>query len=152
MQLADEESRSRIELLTPYSLSIADRAQPVAIAGRSCGIVALEDIAARLLCILFRVVEGKRVDPKYYESFKRLADIADMKCVANIWREYRDDWHPEGLNEAVTRVHQTIESSTHLLRPDVYSQAIDRVCQWCCDSEMFPLARASKIHEIWGYV
>lgn len=152
MQLADEESRSRIDLLTPYSLSITERAHPVAIAGMNCGVVAAEDIVARLLCILFQVVDGKPVDPRYYEAFTRVADIADMKCVATIWREYRDNWHPEDVSEALTRVRQTVAVNTHLLQPDVYSQAIDRVCPWCRDSEMFPLAPSSRIHEIWGYV
>jgi hypothetical protein len=152
MQLADEASRSRIDLLTPYSPFITDRAYPVAIAGRNCKIVATEDITARLLCILFQVVDGVPVNPKYYEAFKRLTDIADMEGVATIWREYRDDWHPEDVSEAVRKVHQTIAANTHLLQPDVYSQAVDRTCPWCCNSEMFPLASASKIHEIWGYV
>ena len=152
MQLADEESRSRIDLLTPYSLTITDRALPVAIAGRKCGIVAAEDIVARLICILFQVVDGKPVDPKYYEAFKQLAKIADMEYVATIWREYRDNLHPEDASEAVTRVRQSVAGNTHLLQPDVYSQTIDRVCPWCRDSELFPLAPASKIHKIWGYV
>lgn len=152
MQLADEESRSRIDLLTPYSLSITDRDQPVVIAGKNCGIVATEDLTARLLCILFQVVDGKPVDPKYYESFKRLAGITDMESVATIWREYRDEWHPEDAFEAVTKVHEAVATNSHLLQPDVYSQAMNEVCQRCHSSEVFPLAPAAKIHEIWGYV
>ena len=152
MQLADEESGSRIDLLTPYSLSITDRAQPVAIAGKNCGIVAAEDLTARLLCILFQVVEGKTVDPKYYEAFTRLAGITDMECVAAIWRAYRDERHPEDAFEAVTKVHEGVATNSHLLRPDVYSQAIDEGCQWCHSSEVFPLAPAAKIHQVWGYV
>jgi hypothetical protein len=152
MQLADEESRSRIDLLTSSSLSITDRSYPVTIAGKSCGIVAAEDIMARLLCVLFQVVDDKPVDPKYHEAFKRLANITDMEGVAALWREYRDDWHPEDAYEAAARVHQTVEANTHLFQPDVYSQAIDRACQWCHDSETYPLAPASKIHEIWGHV
>jgi hypothetical protein len=152
MQLADEASRSRIDLLTPYSLSITDRAQPVAIAGKNCGIVATVDLTARLLCILFQVVDGKTVDPKYYESFKRLASITDMEGVATIWREYKDEWHPEDVFAAVTKVHEAVGTNGHLLQPDVYSQAITEVCQRCHSSEAFPLAPAAKIHQFWGYV
>lgn len=152
MQLADEESRSRIDLLTPYSLSITARAQPVVIAGKNCGIVAAEDLTARLLCILCQVVDGKLVDPKYYESFKRLASITDMECVATIWREYKDEWHPEDAFAALTKVHEGVATNSHLLQPDVYSQAITEGCQWCHSSAALPLAPAAKIHEIWGYV
>jgi hypothetical protein len=152
LQLAEEESRSRIDLVTPYSCSITERAQRVTIGGVSCWIVAAEDLAARLLCILYQVVIDKPVAPKYYESFMRLANIADMNSVAAIWHEYRDDWHTDDLSEAITSVHQTIAKHTHLLQPDVYSQAIDRTCPCCRHSEGFPLAPAARIHEIWGYV
>jgi len=152
LQLADEESRSRIDLVTPYTCSITDRAQRVTIGGVSCGIVAADDLAARLLCILYQVVNNKPVAPKYYESFTRLAKIADMNSVAAIWHEYREDWQTDDLSEAMTSVHQTIAKHTHLLRPDAYSKAIDRTCPWCRDSEGFPLAPGARIHEIWGYV
>jgi hypothetical protein len=66
LQLADEESRSRIDLVTPYSCSIINRAQRMTIGGVSCGVVAAEDLAARFLCILYQVVNDKPVDPKYY--------------------------------------------------------------------------------------
>ena len=152
MQLADEESRSRIDLVTPYSHSIKDRAGPLAVAGMRYGIVAAEDLVARLLCILNQVVKGQPVAPKYYEAFTRLGDIADMECVAAIWHEYRDDSHPRDLSEAVTIMQQAINKNAHLLQPDVYSQAVDQACSWCCESELFPLAPAVRIHEVWGYV
>jgi hypothetical protein len=152
LQLAEEESRSRIDLVTPYSSSIRERAQRVTIGGVSCRVVAAEDIAARLLCILYQVMSDKPVASKYYESFTRLANIADMNSVAAIWHEYRDDLHTDDLTEAMTSMQQTIAKHTHLLQSEVYSQAKDRTCAWCRDSEGFPLAPAARIHEIWGYV
>ncbi len=152
MQLADQESRSRIDLFTPYSQSITDRMQIVKLAGMSYGIIAAEDLVARLLCILYQVVQCKPVDPKHSEAFTRLVGLADMDCVATIWHEYKDDWHPHDLSEALTGMQQAITKNAHLLQPDVYSQAIDQTCPWCRDSEVFPLTPAARIHEVWGYV
>lgn len=152
MQLADEETRSRLDLVTPYSRSLTDRARTLTMAETSFGVVAAEDLVARLLCILSRLVQGQPVAPKYYEAFQRLVGLADLDSVAAIWHEYKDEWHPGDLFVAMTRVHQAVAENAHLLQPEVSSQAVDQICPWCRDSNVFPLAPAVRIHEIWGYV
>lgn len=151
LQLADEETRSRIDLFTPASISLAERSRPVGMGDGRCRIVAAEDLAARLLCVLCQVVAGRTVAPKYYEAFTLLAGVADLDLVASLWREYRDDWHADDLREAITRVREAVAQNPDLLQPEVYGQADRLACPRCRESEAFPLAPPSKIYEVWGY-
>jgi hypothetical protein len=93
LQLADEDSRGRIDLFTPASDSLAERLMTAGLGEGRCRVVAPEDLAARLLCVLYQVLAGRTVAPKYYEAFTLLAGVADLDLAAAVWREYRDDRH-----------------------------------------------------------
>lgn len=56
LQLADEETRARIDLFRPASDSLAERSLTAGLGEGSCRVVAPEDLAARLLCILCQVL------------------------------------------------------------------------------------------------
>ncbi len=152
LQLADEESRARIDLFTPGSVTLAERSRTAGLGDGRCGVVAAEDLAARLLCVLYQVVAGKAVAPKHYEAFTLLAGVADLDRAGALWREYRDDWHADDLRDAMTMVREAIAENPDLLQPEVYGQAVQQTCLRCHESEAFPLAPPSKIYEIWGYV
>lgn len=69
LQLADEESRGRIDLFTPGSDSLAERSLTAGLGEGKVDVVAAEDLAARLLCVLCQVLAGRTVDAKYYGGF-----------------------------------------------------------------------------------
>lgn len=152
LQLADEETRARIDLFTPASDSLAERSLTAGLGEGSVDVVAAEDLAARLLCVLCQVVAGGTVAPKYYEAFTLLAGVADPDLVASLWREYRDDWHADDLREAMSKVREAVARNPDLLQPEVYGQTVRQACPRCRESEAFPLAPPSKIYEVWGYV
>lgn len=151
LQLADEETRARIDLFTPASDSLAERSLTARLGEGRVHVVAAEDLAARLLCVLCQVLAGRTVAPKYYEAFTLLAGVADLDLASTLWPEYRDDWHADDLRDAITRVREAVAQNPALLQPEVYGQADRQACPRCRESEAFPLAPPSKLYEVWGY-
>src|SRR5689334_3362559 len=78
LQLVDEEHRTRIEVFTPGSDSLAKRLSYSTVAGLPCRFVSAEDLLAKLLSIIHSVIEGEAVDRKYVEQFDSLSTVADM--------------------------------------------------------------------------
>ncbi len=152
LQLVDERHRVRIDVFTPFSPSLMSRVRSARLAGIACGIVAAEDIAARLLGILYAVTTGERVDPKYYDKFKLLSGFADMDAVRRIWQDYRKEGYSQDFEVAVDTVHRIIANSPGLLRKDSYDQDLNTTCPWCSDGNLFPVSARSRIFDILGYV
>ena len=111
-----------------------------------------EDLTARLLAILYGVITGEYVDPKYYDKFRLISEFADMDTVHEIWSDYRKADCPLYFDEAADAVHRKIAKDPGTLRKDSYGQDVDASCPWCEYSSSFPVSSRSKIFEILGYV
>jgi|SRR6266545_1397437 len=152
IQLVDEEHGTRIDVFTPGSSSLTTRLTDSAIGDLPCRIVSAEDLLAKLLSVIYPTTTGASVKPKYVESFHLLSTVADLYTVRELWREYGKEGQHLDFEEAVEAVQRSITANPGLLRAGHYSQDINQTCQWCCESESFPLASRSKIYEIIGYV
>ena len=152
LQLVDEKHRVRVDVFTPSSPSLMSRVRTAEVAGVTCGILAAEDLAAKLLSILYAVTTGKYVDPKYYDKFNVLSAFADKNVVRDIWSDYRKEEFPHSFDVAAGRVHQRIANDHNLLRQDSYSQDVAAACPWCSHSDSFPASPRSRIYEVLGYV
>lgn len=152
LQLVDETHRVRIDLFTPNSPSLPSRVQHTELFGIDWGIVAAEDLTAKLLAILYGVTAGEQVDPKYYNSFRLLAGLADLGLVREIWSEYRKPDYSRSFDDAADAVHQRIANDPSVLRKDVYGQDVRDSCPWCIQSSTFPVSTRAKIFEVLGYV
>jgi len=151
LQLVDASHRVRIDVFTPFSPSLMSRVHRAELCGIVCGIVAAEDLTARLLAIVYGVTRGEPVDPKYYDKFNRLFELADLSRVREIWADYRKPHDPHRFDVAVDAVHQTIAQNAGVLRPDVYDQKTGDACAWCFDNGAFPVSPRAKIFELLGY-
>lgn len=152
LQLADETHQLRIDLFTPNSPSLTSRVRSTELFGIACGMVSAEDLTAKLLAILYGVTAGEQVDPKYYNSFKIVAGLANMGIVREIWSEYRKPDYPRSFDVAAEAVHQSIANDPSVLRKDVYGQDVGASCPWCVPSSSYPVSPRAKIFEVLGYV
>ncbi len=152
LQLVDEEYGTRIEIFTPSSDSLAERLLDCAVGDLSCRVVSAEDTSAKLLSIIYSVIEGKLVDPKYIEQFDLLSAVADRAVTRKVWEVYRKGNQYLDFDEAAEAVKLRIAANPNLLQASSYCQDVDYVCTWCHESELFPIASRSKIYEILGYV
>jgi hypothetical protein len=152
LQLVDEEQRTRVEVFTPGSDSLAERLIDSAVGDVPCRLVSAEDLLAKLLSIIHPAAEGEPVDPKYVERFDSLSAAADMDVVRRLWREYRREGRSADFDEAARLVKSAIASDPGLLRAADYCQDVDLRCEWCHESESFPVASRLKVHEVLGYV
>jgi hypothetical protein len=152
LQLVDEEHRTRVEVFTPGSDSLAERLTATNIAGLPCRLVSAEDLLAKLLSIIYSVIEGEAIDPKYVEQFDSLSAVAEIDVARRLWADYRKESQRSDFDEAVRLVKSGIASGPDLLRAISYCQDVNFLCAWCHESESFPVASRSKVHEILGYV
>ena len=152
LQLVDTSERVRVDLFTPFSPTLMSRVHRTELCGLSCGIIAAEDLTARLLAIVYDVTAGMPVDPKYYDKFCRLSEVVDLHVVRDIWPDYRKPDAPCSFDEATDAVRQSIGQTPDLLRPEVYGQPGDAACPWCCVSEVFSVSPPAKIFAVLGYV
>jgi hypothetical protein len=152
IQLIDEEHGTRIDAFTPKSRSLTARLTDTAIGDLPCRIVSAEDLSATLLSVIYATTAGEPVDPKYVEHFRLLSTVADLYTLRVLWPEYRKESQHLDFEEAVEAVQQTITVNPGLLQAARYSRDINQTCQWCCESESFPLASRARIYEIIGYV
>jgi len=152
LQLVDEEHGTRIEIFTPGSDSLAERLTDCAVGDLSCRIVSAEDTSAKLLSIIYSVLEGKAIDPKYIEQFDLLSTVADRAVIRKAWGEYRKENQHVDFDEAAESVKSRIAANPHLLQASSYCQDVDFICAWCRESELFPIASRSRVYEILGYV
>ena|GEM_PF-1803859 len=152
IQLVDEEHRMRIDVFTPTVNTLTTRLTDLAIGGISCRLVSAEDVAAKLLSVIYPATSGEPIEPKYVEHFRVLFTIVDLATAREIWRGYRKESQTLEFEEAVDAVERSITANPDLLRAGHYSQNINQTCQWCCESKLFPLAPLSKVYEVLGYV
>ena len=152
IMLVDEEFSTRIDIFTPGANTLVKRLTDSAIGEVPCRFVAAEDLSAKLLSIIYPVTRGKPVEPKYVEQFKLLSTVVNLDMMREVWREYRQGSQPTDFEEAAEAVELSITNNPALLQAGEYSQDINQVCRWCCESEQFPCAPLPKIHEILGYV
>jgi hypothetical protein len=152
LQLVDEQHSTRTEIFTPGSNSLAERLIDCVIGDLLCRIVSAEDLLAKLLSIIHSVIEDKPVDPKYVEQFALLSTVADKAVTRKIWRDYRQESQHLDFDEAAKAINLKIRANPNLLRATCYCQDVDFVCAWCHESELFPIASRSRVHEILGYV
>ncbi len=152
LQLVDEEHRTRTEIFTSGSDSLAERLIDCTIGALPCRMVSAEDALAKLLSIIHSVIEGKPVDPKYVEQFDLLSTVAGRDAIKTVWRDYRKENQYLEFDEAVEEVKLSVAANPHLLQATRYCQDVDFLCEWCKESELFPIASRSKIYEILGYV
>jgi len=150
LQVVDEEHSTRTEVFTPSSDSLAERLIDCAVGDLSCRMVSAEDALAKLLSIIYSVIEGKPIDPKYIEQFDLLSTVADRVVTRNVWKEYRKGNQYLDFDEAAEAVKLMIAANPNLLQATYYCQDVDYVCTWCHESELFPIASRSKIYEILG--
>lgn len=152
IMLVDEENGIRIDVFTPTTKMLSQRLTDFPIGNLSCKVVSAEDLLAKLLSVIYPIIKGKTIEPKYVEHFDFLYTIADLKTAEAVWNEYRKEDQPTAFGDATNAVQQRIRDNPELLRIGHYSQDISEVCQWCSKSDLFPLAPLSKIYEILGYV
>lgn len=152
LQLVDERHRTRIDVFTPFSTSLMSRVRSARLAGIACGIVAAEDLAARLLGVLYAVTTGECIDPKYYDKFNLLSEFADVDAVRRIWSDYRKEGCSQDFDVAADTVHQRIAHNPSLLRKDSYDQDLNTTCPWCSHGNLFPVSTRSRIFDILGCV
>ncbi|HRH40523.1 MAG TPA: hypothetical protein PKY82_02680 [Pyrinomonadaceae bacterium] len=152
LQLVDEEYRTRIEVFTPQSDTLAQRLTNLKIGELTWRVVSAEDLLAKLLSIIYSILEDQSVDPKYAESFNLLAEIANQNVVQKVWQDYRKEGQFINFDEAAQSVKVKIAANPDLLQPTEYCQDINIQCLWCRESEVFPIASRSQIHEILAYV
>lgn len=152
LQLVDEENGVRIEIFTANSKTLTERLVEFKIADLHCQAVAVEDVLAKLLSILYSINRSEAVDPKYVEHFRLLLKSADLTTARKIWQDYRKEPETVDFDEAVEKVKQSLATNPNLLQPEKYCQNINFSCQWCCESESFPVSDRTKIYEILGYV
>ena len=152
LQLVDEEHRTRVEVFGPGSDSLAERLVDSAVGEIPCRLVSAEDLLAKLLSIIHCVTEGEAVDPKYVERFDTLSAVADVDVARKLWGEYRKEGQPSDFEAAAELVKSRIASAPDLLRPTSYCQDVNFRCEWCHESESFPLASRFKVLEVLGYV
>lgn len=151
-QLIDEEHATRIDVFTPGSRSLAERLIDSAIGNVPCKFVSAEDLSAKLLSIIYPVIRGEPVETKYVEHFRSLSAIVDLGSMGEVWPEYKKESQSLDYGEAAEAVWVSITANPGLLQVSRYSQDISQACAWCCESELFPLAARSRIHEVLGYV
>lgn len=152
LQLVDEEHRTRIEVFTPGSDSLAERLIDSAIGELPCRLVSAEDLLVKQMSIIHSVIDGEAVDPKYIERFDSLSAMADMDVARSLWSEYRKESQRADFDEAAELVKSKIVSDPNLLQATSYCQDVNFRCEWCHESELFPVASRFKVHEILGYV
>lgn len=152
LQLVDADQRMRIDLFTPFSSSLMSRAHHTELCGISCGVIAAEDLTARLLAIACDVTTGKSVDPKYYDKFRRLSELIDLKVARDIWSDYRKPDCPHHFDEAAEAVRQAVAQNPGVLRPELYAQPADAACPWCGHSDLFSVSPPAEIFAVLGYV
>ena len=152
MQVVEPRSRTRVDIFSPRSPSIVERASKVTFGDVDCLTVSAADLAARLLAIVVIVLDGKSVDPKYFASFERLMKVVDMPLVSQLWHEYRWGSYTGELRETAAEVRRVLNLDSGLLKKTEYSQDLESVCEWCVASDEFPLAGNRKIFEILGHV
>jgi hypothetical protein len=152
IMLIDEEHATRIDVFTPTTRTLTRRLTDFALDAIACRVVAAEDLAAKLLSVIYPITKGKPVEPKYVEHFHLLSTIVDLATMKDVWREYRKESQPLDFAEAAEAVEQSITAHPDLLQSGRYSQDINEACSWCCQSERFPLAPLSRIYAILGYV
>jgi hypothetical protein len=152
IMLVDEEHRTRIDVFTPTTKTLTERLTDCLIDDIACRVVAAEDLAAKLLSVIYPVTKGEPVEPKYVEHFRLLSTVVDLATMKAVWREYRKADQLPDFAEAAEAVEQNITAHPGLLQAGRYSQDINQTCRWCCESERFPLAPLSRIYAILGYV
>lgn len=152
LQLVDEEHGTRTEVFTAVSDSVAERLTDCVIGGLSCRIISAEDALAKLLSIIHAVIEDKPVDPKYVEQFELLREAADMTAAGKVWRDYRKENHHSDFEAAVEIVNLRIKANPKLLQATTYCQDINFACEWCHESDSFPIASRHRIYDVLGYV
>jgi hypothetical protein len=152
LQLVDAEHTVRVDLFTPVSASLRNRTQVAEIAGIACRVVAAEDLAARLLSILYDVLADKYVEPKYYKHFILLSEFIDLNKAREIWSDYRKADQPQSFDKAIEAVHHKLASHPALLRKDSYDQNFETTCPWCIHNQRFPVSSRKQIFEVLGYV
>jgi len=152
IQLVDQECRTRIDVFTPTTRTLTTRLSDLVISNISCRVVSVEDLSSILLSVIYPAIDGEPVDPKYIEHFHSLSAIADVNTMREVWREYRKESQLLEFEKAIEAVGRNIAARPDLLQRGQYSQDIRQRCQWCQESEVFPLAPPSRIYQILGYV
>lgn len=152
IQLVDEEHGARIDVFTPNSKTLFERLSDFKIGNLYCKAVSAEDLAAKLLSIIYSVAKGEPINTKYVEHFRLLSTAVDLATAREVWHYYRQENQFAGFDEAAAVVERSLASNINLLQDDEYCQNINSACQWCGESKKFPLAPRTKIYEILGYV
>jgi hypothetical protein len=152
LQLVDEEHGTRTEVFTAVSDSVAERLTDCTIGGLPCRLISAEDALAKLLSIVYSVMDDRPVDPKYVEHFNELRAASDMTVAGKLWRDYRKENHHADFDEAAEAVNLRIKEKPHLLQATSYCQDINFACEWCHESDSFPIASRSKVYDVLGYV
>ncbi len=152
IQLVDEEHGTRMDVFTPNTRTLTDRLTDCAVGELSCRVVSAEDLSAKLLSIIYPATRGEHVEPKYVEYFRLLSTAADSSTIREVWREYKKVNQLLEFEEAAEAVRLSVTANPGLLQASHYSRDTNQTCQWCCESELFPLAPPTKIYKILGYV
>jgi len=152
MMLIDEAQGTRIDVFTPTTRTLTQRLTSFAIDDIACRIVAAEDLAAKLLSVIYPITKGEPVEPKYVEHFRLLSTVIDPAAMKAVWREYRQADQLLDFADVTEAVQRSLTAHPGLLQAGRYSQDINQACRWCRESERFPLAPLSRIYAIMGYV
>ena len=152
MQLVEPTTKARVDVFSARATGLEDRAYRLRLGALGCRLISAEDLAARLLAIVVIVIDGKSVDPKYFDSLERLTEVIDHQLASRLWPEYRWGNNIYDFHDTLDRMKKAIAESGNLLKPTEYSQDTEAICSWCSGSNEFEIADPRKIHEILGYV
>ena len=152
LQLVDVSQRTRIDIFSPRTSSFASRATNVRLGEAELLITSAEDLSARLLAIIAIVLNGRHVDPKYVDSFKRIVAVADAVLTAELWHDYRWGSLTDSFAATAAAVLETVDNSPDLLSKIEYSRDTSLSCEWCIQTDTLHLADKKVIRDTLGYV
>lgn len=152
VQLVDEANRLRIDVFTSCSKSLNHRLLETAINEIPLRIISAEDLTAKLCEVISAVLKNQSIEAKYFHSFKLLFAIADLEVMKNIWTDYRNESLSPEFEKVTEAIQQIIADHPERLQKGGYCQNLSQRCQWCQESQLYPLAPRVKVFEILGYV
>jgi hypothetical protein len=152
MQLVDPETATRVDIFSARSASVTERSHQARSGGVDVLVLSAEDLAARLLAIVVIVLDGRTVDPKYFESFSRLLEVVDRNAVSRLWQEYRWGNYAGAFLPTAEKVMRRLHDHPELLKPIEYPKDVDAACGWCVETEDFPIADRREVFRLLGYV
>lgn len=151
LQLADKEQRTRVDLFTPKTSAVLQRAVDIPVSNSSLRIISPEDLLCHSLTLVLSALMGRKVDPKCYTSILLLRDVCSFQDVEDTWPDYDENSEMSAF-DAIRVVETAVANEEVFFCSASYSQDIEEIYPHCTETEYFPLASKSLLLNMWGYV